>query len=65
MRGIPLSIQIEEIQKDLQEQGYETTKIERMKNKSGETTTYIELERKYKSIYQITNCCHLSVTVET
>jgi hypothetical protein len=54
MRGIPLSIQIEEIQKDLQEEGYETTKIERMKNKSGETTaaTYIELERKYKSIYQ-------------
>jgi hypothetical protein len=67
MRGIPLSIQIEEIQKDLQEQGYETTKIERMKNKSGETTaaTYIELERKYKSIYQITNCCNLSVSVET
>jgi hypothetical protein len=67
MRGIPLSIQIEEIQKDLQEQGYETTKIERMKIKSGETTaaTYIELERKYKSIYQITNCCNLSVTVET
>jgi hypothetical protein len=67
MRGIPLSIQIEEIQKDLQEQGYETTKIERMKNKTGETTatTYIELERKYKSIYQITNSCNLSVTVET
>lgn len=66
IKGIPVEIPNEEISAELAEIGYPTEKITRM-NKKGNTPmqmVLIELNRDYKSIYNLTNLLGLNITIE-
>ncbi|GJQ69117.1 hypothetical protein Trydic_g18452 [Trypoxylus dichotomus] len=65
-RGITQDITEEEIKQDLHAQDYPVEKITRMKGKQGKPSplVLIEIDRLYKSIYNITDCCGLAVKVE-
>lgn len=65
LRGIPVEIQVEEVIEDLNCKNYPATKAVRMNGKNGSAPlVLIEINRKYKSIYDITNCCGLLLAVE-
>lgn len=66
LRGIIHSTTTEEVQSDLLEKGYPTERITRMNGKNGRPAPLIlvELKREYKSIYDLTNCCGLAISVE-
>ncbi|GJQ83116.1 hypothetical protein Trydic_g12038 [Trypoxylus dichotomus] len=66
LRGITQDITDDEIKQDLQAQDYPVEKITRMKGKQGKPSplVLVEIDRLYKSIYNITDCCGLAVKVE-
>ncbi|GJQ65105.1 hypothetical protein Trydic_g3648 [Trypoxylus dichotomus] len=66
LRGITQDITDDEIKQDLQAQDYPVEKITRMKGKQGKPSplVLVEIDRHYKSIYNITDCCGLAVKVE-
>ncbi|GJQ81718.1 hypothetical protein Trydic_g9158 [Trypoxylus dichotomus] len=63
LRGITQDITDDEIKQDLQAQDYPVEKITRMKGKQGKPSplVLVEIDRLYKSIYNITDCCGLAV----
>ncbi|GJQ73832.1 hypothetical protein Trydic_g18770 [Trypoxylus dichotomus] len=63
LRGITQDITDDEIKQDLQAQDYPVEKITRMKGKPS-PLVLVEIDRLYKSIYNITDCCGLAVKVE-
>lgn len=66
LRGVIPEITDEEIQSDLITKGYPITKISRMMGRNNQPAplVLIEIERDYKSIYNLSNCCGLSITAE-
>lgn len=66
LRGITQEISEEMIKEDLRERDYPIEKIVRMKGKNGlpAPLVLIEINRDYKSIYNITECCGLDIKVE-
>ncbi|GJQ67519.1 hypothetical protein Trydic_g8332 [Trypoxylus dichotomus] len=66
LRGITQDITDDEIKQDLQAQDYPVEKITRMKGKQGKPSplVLVEIDRLYKSIYNITDCCGLAVKVQ-
>ncbi|GJQ83164.1 hypothetical protein Trydic_g19507 [Trypoxylus dichotomus] len=66
LRGITQDITDDEIKQDLQAQDYPVDKITRMKGRQGKPSplVLVEIDRLYKSIYNITDCCGLAVKVE-
>ncbi|GJQ67578.1 hypothetical protein Trydic_g18526 [Trypoxylus dichotomus] len=67
LRGITQDITDDEIKQDLQAQDYPVEKITRMKGKQGKPSplVLVEIDRLYKSIYNITECCGLAVKIHT
>lgn len=66
IRGVDQALKLTEIEEDLQKQGYPTRKITRMNGKGSipAPMVLVQLDREYKSIYDISNCCGLAVTVQ-
>lgn len=66
LRGIIQELTDKEITEDLGQQSYPVKKVPRMlgRDKKPSPLVLIEIGRKYKSIYNITACCGLSITVE-
>ncbi|RZC32014.1 hypothetical protein BDFB_011553 [Asbolus verrucosus] len=65
-KGIPIEIKEEEIHEDLKSQGYPAMKITRMNRKGNVPAemVLIEIDRIYKSLYQIPTINNLLVTLE-
>lgn len=64
LRGIIHEIN-EDVAEDLKEKGYPTKWIVRMKGKAWPTTIeLVELDKDYKSIYNLKVCCGLAITFE-
>ncbi|GJQ83136.1 hypothetical protein Trydic_g15373 [Trypoxylus dichotomus] len=63
LRGITQDITDDEIKQYLQAQDYPVEKITRMKGKQGKPSPLVlaEIDRLYKSIYNITDCCGLAI----
>lgn len=66
IKGLSLEIKDQIIKQDLLEQEYPIEKIIRMKGRKGETSTLIliEINRKYKSIYNIKSILGLNIKIE-
>lgn len=66
IKGLPLEIKYEIIKQDLLDQEYPIERLIRMKGKNGETSTLIliEINRKYKSIYNIKSILGLNIKIE-
>lgn len=66
LRGVIQELSDEEITNNLHQQGYPISKISRMlgKNKQPAPMVLIEIDREYKSIYNLTHCCGLTITAE-
>lgn len=66
IRGVLIELEEERINEDLEEQGYTATKITRMNGKNGKPAPLIlvEIDRKFNSIYKLTNVCGITVSVE-
>lgn len=66
LRGVIQEITEDEIQADLISKGYLVTKVSRMmgRNSKPAPLILIEIDREYKSIYNLSNCCGLSISVE-
>lgn len=66
LRGVNVETTTEEIKDDLNVKGYPTERVSRMNGKSGKPAplVLVELKREYKSIYDISYCCGLAITVE-
>lgn len=66
MRNIPQHIELEEINNDLIAQKYETTRITRINGRDGRPAplVQIELDRKFKSIFNLEHCCGLNIKIE-
>lgn len=67
IRGVPLSIKVEEVMEDLKTQGYDKVVLSRLVSKQDKELPLVkvELPRLYKNIYNLTTICGLSVTVES
>lgn len=66
IKGVPLEIKDDEIKEDLKEKGYPTIKITRMMGKNNKPIQMIliEIEKKYKSIYNIKSINGLDILIE-
>lgn len=66
LRGVIQELSEDEIKTDREAQGYPAHKISRLtgRNKQPDPLVSIEIEREYKSIYNLKHCCGLSITVE-
>lgn len=67
MRGMIQDIPVEKIQEDLMNQNYEVIKITRLHGKDNKPAplVMIDLDKKYKSIYELQKCCGLDVIIES
>lgn len=67
IRGVITQLSEEEIKKDLEEQGYPATRVIRMKGRQGTVIplVLVEIDKQFKTIYDIRNCCGLAVKIES
>lgn len=67
IRGVPQELTEENVQIDLEDQGYPVAKVVRMNGKNNRPAPLIliEIDRQYKSIYSLAKCCGLDVIVES
>lgn len=67
LRNVPQYITCQEIAEDLAEKNYEIEKVTRLNGRDDKPAplVVVELDKKYKAIYNLTNCCGLAVTIES
>lgn len=67
IKGLPRDLEIKLIEDDLKNQGYLTQKISKLKEKNGIETNmvFVELERIYKTIYNLQKVIRLNVRIES
>lgn len=66
LRGVILEITPEEVKQELEEKGqYTVLKVSRMNGRNGPAPlVLVEVDRQYKSIFNLRTICNLSITVE-
>lgn len=65
LRGMPMEIKNVEIEEDLKEKNYPTTKVTRMQGRDRSyPQVLVEIKNESKSIYNPTNCYGLKVEVK-